>query len=79
MRKELIDLVFKIAKEKNAFEQLENYVATISKEKLAKNIIDIGILPEIFDQNSSEEKIWAKLSDSTKKTDNGNLNLFYKS
>ena len=63
MRKELIELVFNIAKEKNAFEQLENYVATISKKKLTENIIDIGILPEMFDHDSSEEKIWAKLSD----------------
>ncbi|WP_338813921.1 HindIII family type II restriction endonuclease [Bernardetia sp. Wsw4-3y2] len=63
MRKELIELVFKVAKEKNAFEQLENYVATISKKKLIENIIDVGILPEMFDHDSSEEKIWAKLSD----------------
>lgn len=63
MRKELIDLVFKVTKEKNAFEQLENYVATISKKKLIENIIDVGILPEMFDHDSSEEKIWAKLSD----------------
>ncbi|WP_291725485.1 HindIII family type II restriction endonuclease [Bernardetia sp.] len=63
MRKELIELVFKIAKEKNAFEQLEDYVNTISKKKLVENIIDVGILPEIFNHDSSEEKIWAKLSD----------------
>ncbi|WP_375560779.1 HindIII family type II restriction endonuclease [Bernardetia sp. OM2101] len=63
MRKELIDLVFKVAKEKNAFEQLEAYVATITKKKIIKNIIDVGILPEMFDHDSSEEKIWAKLSD----------------
>ena len=57
MRRELIELVFKVAKEKNAFEQLENYVSTISKKKLIENIIDVGILPEMFDHDSSEEKI----------------------
>ncbi len=30
---------------------------------LAENIIECGILPEAFDHDSSEEKLWAKYSD----------------
>lgn len=63
MRKEIIELIFKVAKEKNAFETLEKYLSEISQRKLGENIIECGILPEMFSQNGSEEKIWAKFSD----------------
>lgn len=63
MRKEIIELIFKIAKEKDAFEQIENYLSKISQQKLGENIIECGILPEMFSHDSSEEKIWAKFSD----------------
>lgn len=63
MRKEIIDLIFKVAKEKNAFDTLEQYLLNISQKKLGENIIECGILPEMFSQNGSEEKIWAKFSD----------------
>jgi hypothetical protein len=63
MRKEIIDLVFKIAKEKDVFDQLENHLSFISKSELSRNLIECGILPEMFDHDSSEEKIWAKFSD----------------
>lgn len=63
MRKEIIELIFKVAKEKNAFDTLEKYLSRISRKKLGKNIIECGILPEMFSHDSSEEKIWAKFSD----------------
>jgi len=63
MRNEIVDLIFKVAKEKNAFETLEEYLSNISQQKLGENIIECGILPEMFSQNGSEEKIWAKFSD----------------
>jgi len=63
MRKEIIQLIFKVAKEKNAFDTLEKYLSNISQKKLGENIIECGILPEMFSQNGSEEKIWAKFSD----------------
>ena len=63
MRKETIDLIFKIAKEKDAFDQLDKYFSIFSKEQLSTNLIECGILPEMFDHDSSEEKIWAKFSD----------------
>lgn len=63
MRNAIIKLIFKIVKDKNAFDQIENTLAGITKEKLAENIIGCGILPEMFHHDSSEEKLWAKYSD----------------
>lgn len=63
MRKEIIELIFRVAKEKNAFDTLEKYLSNISQKKLGENIIECGIMPEMFSQNGSEEKIWAKFSD----------------
>jgi hypothetical protein len=63
MRQKTIDLIFKIGKEKDAFDQLEKYFSQFSKEELSINLIECGILPEMFDHDSSEEKIWAKFSD----------------
>ncbi|MFA5404767.1 MAG: HindIII family type II restriction endonuclease [Ignavibacteria bacterium] len=63
MRKKLIDFIFKIAKEKKAFDKLEKYISKIKRNELSNNIIECGILPEMFDHDSSEEKLWAKLSD----------------
>ncbi len=63
MRSKIIDLIFKIAKEKSAFNTLENYLSTLSRKELSNNLIDCGILPEMFAHDSSEEKLWAKFSD----------------
>lgn len=63
MRKALIDLIFKIAKERDAFDRLESHLAKISRKQLSENIIECGILPEMFPHDSSEEKLWAKYSD----------------
>lgn len=65
MRSSIINLVFKIAKENNAFDTLENSLKNISKEVLKENLIECGILPEMFEHDSSEEKLWAKYSDIT--------------
>jgi type II restriction enzyme len=63
MRNNLINYIFDISKEKDAFDKLESKVATFSNEELRENLVSFGILPEIFDHDSSEEKLWAKLSD----------------
>jgi len=65
VRSSIINLVFKIAKENNAFDVLENSLKNISKEVLKGNLIECGILPEMFEHDSSEEKLWAKYSDIT--------------
>jgi type II restriction enzyme len=63
MRDETIDAVYKISDEPNAFEQIENKFSNIPLEKLAAEIVEVGIMPEVFDHDSSEEKLWSKLSD----------------
>ncbi len=63
MRANIIELIFKVAKEKDAFDVLEKYLVGISRQQLGENIIECGILPEMFAHDSSEEKIWAKFSD----------------
>lgn len=63
MRQQIIELIFKVAKDKDAFDTLEKYLFGISRQKLGENIIECGILPEMFAHDSSEEKIWAKFSD----------------
>lgn len=63
MRKEIVELIFKVVKEKDAFETLEKHLFNISQKELDENIVECGILPEMFSQNGSEEKIWAKFSD----------------
>jgi len=63
MRTSIIELIFAIAKEKNAFDILESYLKNIERNVLMQNIIECGIIPEIFEHDSSEEKLWAKYSD----------------
>jgi len=63
LRKLVIDLIFKIAHEKNAFDILEKALMKTSRKKLKESIIECGILPEMFEHDSSEEKLWAKFSD----------------
>lgn len=62
-RKDVIDLIFKIAKEKNAFETLERECAVLEPSRLPKLLLQCGVLPELFGHDSSEEKLWAKYSD----------------
>lgn len=63
MRQEIIELIFTVAKQKNAFDTLERFVSKSSKQTLSTNLIECGILPEMFSHDSSEEKLWAKFSD----------------
>ena len=63
MRTDIIEFIFKIAKSRNAFDQLEEYLSSFDKEILCENLIQCGVLPEMFEHVSSEEKLWAKFSD----------------
>ncbi len=63
MRKDIIDLIFQVAKKKDAFDNLEKHLSVISRSALSNNLIECGVIPEVFSQNSSEEKLWAKFSD----------------
>jgi type II restriction enzyme len=63
MREKIINLIAESAQELNGFELLEKEVSRFSRKELSNNIIDCGVLPEFFDHDSSEEKMWAKYSD----------------
>jgi HindIII-like restriction endonuclease len=63
IRNEFIQLIYNVSKKPNAFDLLEKELASVSKQELSGFIIECGILPEMFQHDSSEEKLWAKYSD----------------
>src|SRR5947209_16423327 len=63
MRAKIIDTMFKIAQQDDAFEQIERLYSGLTKQELSQEIVQVGIMPEVFDHDSSEEKMWSKLSD----------------
>lgn len=63
MRSLFIKSAFDAAGRNDAFSFLENRWENLTKNQLSQNIIQFGIMPETFEHDSSEEKIWAKLSD----------------
>lgn len=63
MRNKIIQHIFDIADKPNAFDILEKEVNKYSKKDLLNTIIQVGILPECFGHDTSEEKIWSKYSD----------------
>jgi hypothetical protein len=62
-RKDVIDLILEISKQQDAFDVLEYAFARISKKALSASLLECGIIPECFDHDSSEEKLWAKYCD----------------
>lgn len=62
-REKVIADVLKFSNEKNAFELVENKYRAIPKNTLVKELIQVGIMPEVFEHDSSEEKLWSKFSD----------------
>jgi type II restriction enzyme len=62
-REGIIDDIFKFSGEKNAFELIENKYHSINKKVISKELIQVGIMPEVFEHDSSEEKLWSKFSD----------------
>jgi len=62
-RENVIEDVFNFSDEKHAFELLEEKYGKLTKDMLARELIQVGIMPEIFDHDSSEEKLWSKFSD----------------
>lgn len=63
MRENIIELIFQIVEQKDAFDILEKHLAKTTRKQLSESIIECGILPEVFAHDSSEEKLWAKYSD----------------
>ncbi len=63
VRRQVIDFVFNLAKTEKAFDALEERVENFTKAELKEALLECGVIPEMFDQNSSEEKLWAKYCD----------------
>lgn len=60
---DVIDLIFEIAGSENAFDILEDKFAEITKAELSSSLLECGIIPELLEHDSSEEKLWAKYCD----------------
>jgi hypothetical protein len=63
IRKRVIDLILEISGEENAFDILEDTFAGVKREVLSESLLECGIIPECFEHDSSEEKLWAKYCD----------------
>lgn len=62
-RQEIIDDVFAFSGHDNSFELIENKYKFVDKQMIIKELIQVGIMPEVFEHDSSEEKLWSKFSD----------------
>ena len=62
-RPDVIALIFEIAGLEDAFDILEREFAEITKDELSSNLLECGIIPELLEHDSSEEKLWAKYCD----------------
>jgi type II restriction enzyme len=62
-REHIIDLIFSFSKEHTAFETLESHLAEVDQKELPPMLLECGVLPEVFNHDSTEEKLWAKYSD----------------
>ena len=63
IRKDVINLILEISGQQDAFDILEYTFAEISRKALSVSLLECGIIPERFDHDSSEEKLWAKYCD----------------
>ena len=62
-REQIIDDIFRFSGKNNSFELIEKKCQSISKKTLVAELIQVGIMPEVFEHDSSEEKLWSKFSD----------------
>ena len=62
-REQIIDNIFKFSNEKCSFELIEKKCQAIDKTAITKELIQVGIMPEVFEHDSCEEKLWSKFSD----------------
>ena len=63
VRMDVISLMLEIAGSENAFDILEGTFAEITKDELSSSLLECGIIPELLEHDSSEEKLWAKYCD----------------
>lgn len=63
VRNQVIELVHELSGKPNAFGELEESVSAFSPAQLLEALLECGVIPEAFDHDSSEEKLWAKYCD----------------
>lgn len=63
MRDKAIAHIFSIASLPNAMEKMEKTYLNMNKIETLNFNIEVGVIPERFDHDSTEEKLWSKLSD----------------
>lgn len=63
MRDTVIRHIFSISSLPNAMDEIESYYSNMTKEQTLEFNLEVGVIPERFDPDSSEEKLWSKLSD----------------
>lgn len=62
-REKVIDDIFKFSDQKSPFDLIEGKYKSTPREIITKELIQVGIMPEVFDHDSTEEKLWSKFSD----------------
>ena len=62
-RARTIRFIQEVSKSPVAFDTLEKSLQDLPKEELTSELLNCGIIPEIYTHDSSEEKLWAKYCD----------------
>lgn len=62
-RSELMSFMFQHAGQRDAFDRLEEQINQQSRHEHSAGMLDCGIIPEMFQHDSAEEKLWAKYCD----------------
>ena len=55
-REEIINDIFKFSSEKNSFELIENKYGAIDKKTITKELIQVGIMPEVFEHSKESNE-----------------------
>lgn len=63
VREQVVELVQELSGRTNAFDDLEKGVSAFSTPQILEALLECGVIPEAFDHDSSEEKLWAKYCD----------------
>lgn len=63
LRKQRITLIREAVGNRQPFDMLHTQLAMLSRATLSEDLIMCGVIPEEFDHDSSEEKLWAKYCD----------------
>lgn len=60
---DVVRLIEQIAKSSDAFEVLFDALKSLKRDEISQLLLTCGIIPENFDHDSSQEKLWAKYGD----------------